>query len=626
MRTGIDPRIPTLCLLLISGCITAATAQVPSGGAAAAEASERIFQDRCMACHGDEPWYAPARSSLGERGPDAIVAALTGGAMQPMAAGLSREEIEALARHLATAPPPPVVSHPAQVFCEAGGAPFRIGASDWNGWARDLASSRFQPDPGIRAEEVPRLRVKWAFALDGEIHSQPTVVGGRVFVSSIPGQLYALDAATGCVHWSYQTAPGAGGDWGGAGARSTVVIGALPASLGADRYAAYLGDDRAQVHAVDVATGEPIWTTRIDPHPMARVTGSPVLLNDRLYVPVSSLEEASAANPLYSCCTFRGSLVALDAYTGTVLWKSHTIPDEPRPTRTNAANAQQYGPAGAPIWSTPTLDPERGVVYAATGNSYTDEPQTRANAVIAFDLETGEVRWSRQMREADNFVLSCPSGANCPEEVGPDFDFGSSPILRPLPGGGEVLVLGDKGGVVYAIDPDDRGRLVWEVRVGSGSALGGVQWGSAADDRLVYAAVSDAMGPAAVRRPGLTALDIATGEIAWHTPAPPAFCSWPEPQPCSRGYSAAISAIPGAVFSGSLDGHLRAYSTTDGSLLWFFDTARLYETVSGRPAAGGSIDGPGPTIAAGTLFLTSGYSRFGRQPGNVLLAFTVGGR
>jgi polyvinyl alcohol dehydrogenase (cytochrome) len=609
-------------LLLLLALLIASTPALAQVAATSSSDLERIFEIRCATCHGAESEHAPARSSLEARTPDAIVAALTTGSMRPMATGLSSEEIAALAHHISrlgtVAVDGPI--DPQQGFC-ASTPPLRpISPNDWNGWSRDVASTRFQPEPGFTVRDVPQLRVKWAFALDGEIHSQPTVAAGRVFVSSIPGRLFSLDADSGCIVWSYESAPGQGGEWGGAGSRSTVVVGEA-----GNRLAAFFGDDAAHVQAVDVETGQAIWRTRVDEHPVARVTGSVVLHEGLVYVPLSSLEEGWAGSDEYGCCTFRGSVAALDAATGRIVWKTYTVPEEAKPYRLNSAGVQQFGPAGAPIWSTPTVDPARGVVYAATGNSYTDIENPGSNAIFAFDLRTGEVRWLRQVREADNYIVGCPNAANCPEDDGPDFDFGSSPIVRVLPDGSSVLIVADKGGEVYGLDPDTGGRTLWSTKVGEGSALGGVQWGSAADDSLVYVAVSDYIAHPQRRKPGLTALRIADGEVVWHAPAPPPFCSWSAFR-CTDGHSAAVTLMPGAVFSGSLDGHMRAFSAATGSVIWDFDTARLYRTVNGQIAEGGSLDAGGAVIANGTVFLTSGYSRFGRKPGNVLIALTPGGR
>jgi polyvinyl alcohol dehydrogenase (cytochrome) len=514
-------------------------------------------------------------------------------------------------------------------YCEEPGGPIDFSGPQWNGWSPDHSNARYQKEPGFRAEDVPRLRVKWAFALDGGISSQPTVVGDRVFISTIPGQLYSLDRETGCIHWSYLTLPG-DRNW-GAGARSTVSVGPLSDRLDPGRAAVYLGDDRSFVHALDAVTGELLWRTNVETHPGSRITGSTVLHEGVLYVPVSSLEEASAGDDNYQCCTFRGSIAALDAYTGSLIWKRYTIEREPEPFRLNRAGVQMFGPSGAPVWSTPTVDAARGLLYVTTGNSYTEISDEAANAVIALDLASGEIRWANQVLSDDNYIAAgCRREvppANCPEEVGPDFDFGSSAILRDLPSGRSILVVANKGATVFGMDPDDDGRMLWMTQIGGGSALGGVQWGGAADEEIAYIPVSDVNTPPDRRRPGVTAVRLATGEIVWHTPAPPAWCSFGDNVLCSNAHSAAASLIPGIVFSGSLDGHIRAFSAGDGALVWSFDTSRIYETVNGRRGEGGSIDGVGPTIAGGTLFLFSGYDRFaGRKPGNVLLAFTVDGQ
>ncbi len=355
--------------------------------------------------------------------------------------------------------------------------------------------------------------------------------------------------------------------------------------------------------------------------------GAPVLYDGRLYVPVSAAEEAAARDPKYPCCTFRGSVVALDAASGNVLWKSHSIDAEPRRHRISTAGAQMSGPAGGAIWSAPTIDVRRQVIYAATGNSYTDVDSDGSDAIIAFDLKTGARRWVNQLTRGDNFVIGCPKDkageGNCPADGGPDFDFGASPILRALPNGRRILIAGQKSGLVYGLDPDDNGRLRWQVRVGHGSALGGVEWGMAADDEYVYVANSDA-GLREGALPGLTALRIEDGAQRWHIPTPTTACSWGEEQ-CRRGQPGAVTLIPGVVFSGALDGRIRAYDAATGAILWDFDTAPAVATINGPATEGGSIDAGGATIANGVLYVNSGYGRWGK-PGRLLLAFSVDGK
>jgi len=372
---------------------------------------------------------------------------------------------------------------------------------------------------------------------------------------------------------------------------------------------------------------------------MARITGAPVLYADRLYVPVSSAEEGSAADRSYPCCTFRGSVVALDAMTGKKLWQTYTIQQEPRPTRKNPQGVQLWGPSGAAIWSAPTIDTQRGMIYVTTGDNYSDPATRTSDAILALDLKTGKMLWSRQFTGKDAFNVACMVGAsaNCPEANGPDLDFGSSAILRTLPNGKRILLAGQKSGIVHAIDPDRKGAIVWEQRVGRGSALGGIQWGPAADEDNIYVALSDIgiklkQSPGAAmtvelngkQGGGIFAYDLATGERHWAA-APPGCGGRPN---CSPAQSAAVSVIPGAVFSGSVDGHMRAYSTQEGRVLWDFDTVREFKTTNAVTAKGGSLDGPGgsATIAGGMLFLGSGYGLWGGMPGNVLLGFSADGK
>ena len=228
------------------------------------------------------------------------------------------------------------------------------------------------------------------------------------------------------------------------------------------------------------------------------MTGSPVLYESRLYVPVSSVEEVAGGRPAYECCRFRGSVVALDAATGKVIWKSFAIPAEPRPTRKTPAGKQLWGPAGAAIWSSPTIDVKRRLIYVGTGNAYSEPAAETSDAILAIDMATGDVRWSRQMTPNDVFVMGCQAtNPNCPEKVGPDFDFGAPPILRSLSGGRDILVAGQKSGVAYGLDPDRAGAIVWQFRAGQGGPLGGIEWGMAADDERVYVPVSDVLAPGA---------------------------------------------------------------------------------------------------------------------------------
>jgi polyvinyl alcohol dehydrogenase (cytochrome) len=591
-------------------------------GVAPDPALAEIYTTRCGICHDNGVERAPTRAALGQMSPEDIVAALTNGLMREQSAGLNREQVRGLAeqltgRRFGGAQAVDVKRNP----CTQAPPALALTGAQWNGWGRDLENTRFQPEPGLAASDVPKLKLKWAYAYPGRsAYGQPSIAAGRLFATSTTGRVNALDAQTGCEHWTYEA---------GAGVRTAVVIGEF-ADGARPRFVAFLGDQRANAHAIDAETGALLWKIKLDEHRAARITGSPVVHAGRVYFPISSGEEGAAGDPAYPCCTFRGAVAALDARTGQVIWKAHAIQDEPKPFKTSTAGTQMSGPAGAAIWSSPTIDAKRRLVYAATGNSYTDVDTDGADAIVAFDLETGQRRWVRQVTPNDNFVLRC-GGAdragknNCPEDGGPDYDFGSPPMLKSLPGGKQILIASQKSGTVYGLDPDNDGALLWQTQVGGGSALGGVQWGPAADAERVYVAISDASrreGP----RPGLSALDPATGKVIWSTPTPPAACSWTGAQRCARGQSAAVTAIPGIVLSGAVDGHMRAYSARDGAIVWDVDTAPALDTVNGVRVEGGGLDGGGPTIANGILYVNSGGGGISARGGRLLLAFTVDGK
>ncbi len=483
----------------------------------------------------------------------------------------------------------------------------------WNGWGNDGANTRFQNEKaaGLAASQVPKLTLKWAFGFAGasSASGQPTVAAGRVFVGNTNGMVYSLDAKTGCTHWSFKA---------DGGVRTAISIGRIPIG-GKPSTIAMFGDIRANAYAVDAQTGTLLWKVKVDDHPAARVTGAPSFANGRLYVPVSSIEEVSGARPNYACCTFRGSVVALDAATGKEIWKSYMIPEEPKIVGKTSTGTAIWKSAGAAIWASPTIDMAKNTVYVATGNAYTAPAAPTSDAVVALDMTTGAIQWVQQVTPNDVFVIGCKPGIeNCPDDIGPDFDFGNSPILKTLPGGRRVLVLGQKSGVVFGLAPDEKGKIIWQFRAGKGGALGGIEWGSAADDQNIYVPVSDVLEPSA-EAGGLFAIRLATGERVWHTPAPALTCT--SGPGCTGAQSAPASVMPGVVFSGSVDGHFRAYSTADGTIIWDFNTMQPFETVNGVKAQGGSIDAAGPVIAGGLVLTNSGYGQWRGKPGNVLLAF-----
>jgi polyvinyl alcohol dehydrogenase (cytochrome) len=614
-------------------CLLALIILVLSTQVLSAQDGAAIYKERCASCHDAPEGRVPSLSAIKAMSGEAIFVALTSGAMRTQAQGLSTPQIFALIGYIA---PENTANAPSlERTCKGDAAistaafTSSMNAPRWNGWSTGTNNARFQDarSAGLTASNVPALKLKWAFNLGAVTiaRSQPTIVGGRVYIATATGAVYSLDAATGCTHWGFKANQ----------VRSGVAVGDSNGTP-----AVFFADAGATVYALNAATGELIWKIRPVDHLATMATATPRVYNGVVYQPFSSFEEVLAGDPKYQCCTFRGSVVALDAATGKKIWQTFTIPDAAKPTSKTASGKQQYGPSGAGVWSTPTIDEQLGALYVATGDNYSDPPSATSDAVVAMNLKTGDLLWSRQLTEKDAFNVGCsiPQRPNCPEANGPDYDFGQPPILVSLGGIRRALVIGQKSGIVHAIDPDREGALLWQMRVGQGSALGGSQWGSASDGEKVFVAISDIgisskpdttlpQGFRSVLDPnkggGLHALDLKTGKIVWSAKASP--CATDRTD-CSPAQSAAVTAIPGVVFSGSVDGHLRAYSTTNGRVLWDVDTAREFATVNGKPARGGSMDAAGPAIVNGMLFVNSGYGQWGGMPGNVLLAFSVDGK
>lgn len=482
--------------------------------------------------------------------------------------------------------------------------------ADWNGWGNGVSNTRFQSG-GLTAADLPKLKLKWAFgyANVGAARAQPAVAGGRIFVASENTEVHALDAKTGCSYWTFKAQ---------SGVRTALSVGPYKNAAGKQGLAVFFGDLRANAYAVDAQSGQQIWTRKVDDNPFAGITGAPTYHNGKLFVPVQGLgEEGRGIRDNYPCCSFRGSLSALNANTGEVIWKTYTIePAQPRGKTKDGVQA--FGPAGGSIWSSPTVDAKRGVVYAATGNGYADPPQPHNNSVLAYDLKTGQIKWGNQLTPNDAWAMGCkdknPDLPTCPETLGPDYDFSASPMLVKS-NGRELLVLPQKSGVAYALDPDKQGALVWERRIGEGSGLGGA-WGGATDGAHAYFGIGDIL---AKKQGGMRALNLATGEMFWSQPPQPKLCG--DARGCNAAQGGAVTVIPGAVLSGALDGGLRAYSTKDGAIVWLFDANREFSTVNGVKANGGGMDGPGPVVAGGMLYVNSGYGGLIGRPGNVLLAF-----
>jgi len=545
--------------------------------------------------------------------PEHIYEALTTGAMKAQGQSLSEEQKRMLALFMSGRPMGSADAGDAKTMANhCPGNPTLADPSEgpaWNGWGVDVTNTRYQSAgaAGLTAAQVPRLKLKWAFGFPTGIsaYGQPTVVSSRVFVGTDIGYVYSLDAQTGCIFWSYRTK---------GSVRNAISVGPVK-GRGSTKYAAYFGDAHSNVYALDAQNGDLLWEHHADDHFTARITAAPTLYDGRLYVPVSSSEEFSGGNLDYPCCTFRGSVLALDASTGERIWKTYVIPEEPKPTRKNSKGVQLYAPAGASVWNSPTVDVRRHALYFGTGDSETEPAAKTSDAVMALDIGTGKILWVYQAQENDAFMGGCFGSnktENCPTVQGPDLDIGNSPILRTLAGGKRVLVSATKDGNVFALDPDKNGALVWKVSVAKNSLAGapfnlnGVLWGGAADERHVYYGLSGG---------GMVAVQLATGERAWFAPI--------ASKEAHLSNAAAATAIPGVAFVGGTDGTLHALSTSDGHSIWEFDTAREFTTVNNVAAKGGSMGAPGPTVAGGMLFVGSGYGVIGGKPGNVLLSFSI---
>ncbi len=604
----------------LSGLLQAQAPQARGGRGATGPGSETgwsTFQERCAFCHLNGAEKTPTGLEIRAMTPERIYASLTTGSMQKQSEGLNDGTKRVIAEFMASRPlgsspagdarnfPNKCTSNPAMTDPAQGSA--------WTSWSPDLANTRFQNarGAGLTAAQVPQLKLKWAFGMPTGMtsSSQPVVASGRVFFGSDNGYVYSLDAATGCVYWSFEN---------GAIIRGTVSVGPI-SGQGASRYAVYFGDGQANVFAVDAQDGHMLWKTKADAHIVARITAGTRLYNGKLIVPVSSSEEFAAGNIGYPCCTSRGSVVALDANTGKQLWKYWVVPGDPKPFKKNSNGVQLYAPGGGGVWNAPTIDPVRNAIYFGTGDATTAPSPKTTDAIVAIDINTGNLLWSYQADENDVYIGSCAArGGNAPSEIcptpnGPDLDIGNAPVLTTLPNGKRVLLAGTKRGHLFALDPDNKGALLYRVVASTGEPTkpnapqvgrGGIMWGGAADTQNAYYPLGGA---------GLVAVKPDTGKAVWTFTA------------AGGGtLAAAPTVIPGVVFEAASNGRLYAVSVTDGKQLWEFDTAQEFQTVNKVPAHGGAISISGATIANGMVFISSGYGIISAASGgNVVLAFAI---
>jgi len=441
---------------------------------------------------------------------------------------------------------------------------------------------------------------------------------GSIFVGSQSGDIYALDVETGCVKWNFSAS---------AEVRTGIIMDEWKNGTKPKRPPyIYFGDILANEYALDAQTGELIWKIKTDDHPNATRTATSAKFEDILFVPVSGLEVIPAFNNDYECCTFRGGLLAVKADTGEILWKKYSIPVPAKYSGTTSVGTRMFGPSGAPIWTSPNIDKKRRYIYIGTGENYSTPADDSSDAIIAYNIDTGEEVWRRQTLAGDAWNLACMGKGlpNCPEENGPDMDYSASSILIDL-GDRDILVAGQKSGSVYGINPDN-GEIIWSKVVSGGGTQGGIHFGMASEGDVLYVPLNDMKDTLdgkvwLNRKPGMHSLDTETGNILW-SKITDTECKEIDIN-CDPGISAAVTAIPGAVIAGHLDGMIRVYDKDNGDILWSFNSLGDYESISGTPASGGSFSGSGPSIRNGYMAINSGYGIYNHMPGNALLLFTI---
>lgn len=610
--------------LLIAASLLLATPILAfsQGGQNSADSADGEYQYQlfCAECHEGALLEAPQRAAFDFYTPNRIVDALEFGSMATSGMALTRQQKRNIAYFLTGEQFDDSPAQAVSFSCESSlGSDARLTQPvAWNGWGGGVGNTRHRAGESILTKSnVGQLELKWAFAYPDatRARSQPVVTEEVTFIGSQEGTIFALDNTNGCPWWTFSADAEVRGaifvDTDDQGAPETLLF----------------GDFGGSAYAISAQTGELIWKREVHEHPQATITGSVIAHEDTLLVPVSSLEVLLAARVGYPCCSFRGAVVALSISSGEELWRTYTT-DEPRPTILSTAGTQQFGPSGAPIWSSPTVDADRNLVYVGTGENYSSPANGYSDAVLAMDMANGEIVWAAQLTKDDAWNGACSRGTpNCPEEDGPDYDIGAAPILTRDGNGREIILVGQKSGMVYALDPAKGGELIWEQRAGSGGTMGGIHYGMSTNGEKLFVGVSDLptnnpynVGAA---HPGVHALDVSTGEILWRNDLPnnceegPFLC-WP-------GISAAVSSTSDLVFAGGLDGILRALDTNNGDILWETNTRQSFGLRNGIEAEGGSIESDGPVIVNGQVFITSGYEKWAESPGNVLLVYSLNG-
>ncbi len=593
-----------------------ALAPIADAPTSAAPVGAAVFAANCSVCHS-----LPILSSLLEqnrgRPPGFVYDALTHGNMRRMGAPLGEASRRAVAEFftgVAFDSPAAVRRFEVSPSCSPERSAFDWSDLAYPSWGNGPRNRRSVPEgEGIARAEVGKLAVQWvvAFPESSQLRSQATAAGGALFVGSHNGSVYALDQATGCTRWQFKAATEV---------RSAVTIDVAKSAGGAPLARAYFGDRAANVYALDAESGEILWQQIVDPHPNGSITGSLSVSGGRVFVPLSSNDDINSMDPAYPCCTHAGSVVALDAATGEVLWRTPTIAEAPKRSGQTSIGTAIYGPSGASIWNTPTLDEARGLLFVGTGNNHSRPATAMSDSILALEQATGRVVWTYQAQAEDAWNAACSFGSrtSCPDPEGPDVDFGGTTLLAEV-AGGDVLLAGQKAGLLHALDPAT-GHLAWKKQIVRGGAQGGIRYGLSGRDGIVYVpsmTEGDEFGTDRVSLPGVVAMLAETGELVWQTRGE-ALCGARER--CVGIVGAPPLATEEVLFAAAVDGVVYALDRASGAVLWQFDSALEFETLLGTKTRGGGIQGTaGPMVANGRLFISSGYGQ-AQRPGNALIA------
>ena len=628
--------------IAIASCTTPAAApDMPQQAASAAQAHEMpagphpgegIYKAKCAACHDNpELTKAPPRETLAKLSPGTITNALITGIMIPQAVGLSSKDISDVSNYLGKAEVE-IETWTEAMKCPASRATPKLDAAPTvSTFGFDMSNKR-QLDPakvGLAGKDLTKLELQWAIAFPKAItmRSQAAVVGNTLFlpVGESNNRLFAFDisdAQKPCLQWIYT-------------AQQTLRTSAGYGVRQDGKKVVLVGDMGGFVHMVDATNGKELWAAHMGLFPASISTGTPVLVGDKVIAPSSQYEIMLAAQDTYECCKIHGGVVALDAMTGKRVWEGHTM-EQAKPIKDRGDGKMIWGPSGAPVWNSPSIDLKRNRLYVGTGEANSAPAHRNTNALLAFDLKDGSIKWEHQATPDDVFNVGCnPNGGpkNCPtkaETVFRDVDFGASTIIAKAPNGKELVLAGQKSGTVWALNPDD-GSLVWRRDIGTGGPNGGVHWGIAADDTHVYAPISypgrsiPGQDVDPTLKPGLYAVNLNDGTIDWKFEATPD-CTDARKKFVPRcnglfGLSGAPTVIGDHIITGGLDGRVYMVEKKTGKLVWTFDTAREFETLNGVKGNGGSVDNASIIAANGMVILNSGYGLFGQGSGNVMLAF-----